>query len=255
MIYRKSIVRVCFFLQALTAYTQESRPVFTKLSTADGLSNNSINCITQDSSGFIWIGTQDGLNRYDARRFKIYRNNPLSSNSLSNNYITGLAISAKGMVWIGTDNGLCRLNPLTDSFAVYKNIPGEPGTLSHSSWPQPFIDSNDDLWIATAKGLNYFDQEKNIFVQYNIALPEEIKKDPSVNTIIKIIEDKQHRLWCLGIYKLLQFDKMTRQFVASYDINLGANKDIVQKDETHFYLGQWEYGLVELDIKQEKQAG
>ncbi len=245
----KTIILSCnIFMNLSPAFSQESSPVFNRLTTLDGLSNNSVNCITQDSSGFIWVGTQDGLNRYDALHFKIYRNDPHNRNTLSNNYITGLAVGKEGLIWIGTDNSLCRLNPVNDSFAIYKNEPGKTGTISNSSWPKPFIDNANDLWIATKSGLDYFDPVTKKFTVYNIAPAEDIKRDPSTNVIEKIIEDKQGRLWCLGIYKLFLFDRASHRFVSSFTINRRANKDIAQKDETHFYLGQFESGLLELDI-------
>ncbi|MCC7400361.1 MAG: histidine kinase [Chitinophagaceae bacterium] len=229
-----------------------SKPHFARLTTQEGLSNNFVNCITQDSSGFIWIGTQDGLNRYDAKHFKIYRNDPLNQNSLSNNYVTGIAVTRNGNIWIGTEKGLCHLDPRTDSFTIYKNIPGKAGSLSQDISPIPFIDKDDNVWVATANGLNYFNPQSKTFTQYDIATTPEKEKDPLNNSVIKISEDKQGRLWCLSVYKICVFDKRARKFLNCYAVNHSANRSLAQKDETHFFLGQWGQGLFELDISSGK---
>ncbi|HWR33485.1 MAG TPA: two-component regulator propeller domain-containing protein, partial [Chitinophagaceae bacterium] len=146
---------------------QNNQLIFTHLSSQDGLSSNIVNCITQDSTGFIWIGTADGLNRYDGKYFKIYRFDPLHNNSLPNNYVAGIAVDKNGLIWVGTNDGLCSINPLTDSTTNYKNIPGNPGSLSNNYQPTPFIDHNNDLWVGTNTGLDYFDKKRNVFIHYN----------------------------------------------------------------------------------------
>jgi len=85
----------------------------------NGLSQTSVLCIIQDSRGFLWIGTQDGLNRFDGYTFKIYKNNPADSLSLSNNYINGLFEDSEGFIWVATNYGLNRYNPVTEEFQVY----------------------------------------------------------------------------------------------------------------------------------------
>jgi len=76
---------------------------FEQLTIKDGLSQSSINCIYQDRKGFLWIGTQDGLNRYDAYNFKIYRHDPRDSTSLAGNFINAVCEDSQGRLWIGTD--------------------------------------------------------------------------------------------------------------------------------------------------------
>jgi ligand-binding sensor domain-containing protein len=78
---------------------------FNHLTVEDGLSNNKVNTITQDKTGFIWFGTEDGLSRFDGYNFKIYRHDPSDSNTLSNNSIWALLEDSKGNIWIGTKDG------------------------------------------------------------------------------------------------------------------------------------------------------
>src|SRR5690242_4679566 len=91
---------ICHYISFASDY-----PVSTYLGIDQGLSNNSVRCIYQDHRGFIWIGTYDGLNRYDGYQFKIFRNNFKSNLSLVNNWINAINEDSKGNLWIGTRQG------------------------------------------------------------------------------------------------------------------------------------------------------
>src|SRR5262245_8372280 len=95
----------CIFLLLLctgSSFAQHTMPVFHHLSTADGLSGNRVRCIIQDNRGFMWFGTDAGLNRYDGREFLVFKNNPADSNSISGNDIHDLLEDNKGILWIAT---------------------------------------------------------------------------------------------------------------------------------------------------------
>ena len=79
---------------------------FETFSNADGLSNNNIRCIFQDSKGFIWIGTKSGLNRYDGKNFVVFKNDPQNPNSLSSNSIYGITEDAEKNIWVATEYGI-----------------------------------------------------------------------------------------------------------------------------------------------------
>ncbi len=89
---------------------------FKHLTVEDGLSQGSIYEIVQDSSGYLWFATEDGLNRYDGYGFKIYRNDPADSTSLVNNFIRAMSVAPDGTIWLGSYRGLCIYNPQKDSF-------------------------------------------------------------------------------------------------------------------------------------------
>src|SRR5688572_17357540 len=101
---------------------------YTRLTVQDGLSNNSVQCILQDKSGVIWIGTNGGLNRYDGSSFIQY--SVLSQPALSNNVVTALMQDEKGLIWIGTENGINILDPVVNTIKrfvyqekVFNSIP------------------------------------------------------------------------------------------------------------------------------------
>jgi ligand-binding sensor domain-containing protein len=89
-----------------TSNAIEQRIRFDLLSIKDGLSQSSVNCVVQDDQGFIWIGTQDGLNKYDGYSFTTYYHDPADSSSICDNFIRDLAIDSVGNLWVGTDHGL-----------------------------------------------------------------------------------------------------------------------------------------------------
>jgi len=104
--------KTIFLLILFIIYTNYSLSLFSdsinfdRLTVEDGLSQSVVNCIFQDKTGYIWIGTKDGLNRYDGYNFKIYKNDPANLNSLSNNTVNTVYEDEKGRIWVGTINGL-----------------------------------------------------------------------------------------------------------------------------------------------------
>src|SRR5688572_11588170 len=92
---------------------------FKRFNTKDGLSQASVNCILHDSKGFMWFGTEDGLNRYDGSKFRIFRNVPGDSSSLIGNNIQSLLEDHDGNIWIGTSEGLSRFDRHREKFTMY----------------------------------------------------------------------------------------------------------------------------------------
>ena len=105
-------------------------------STDKELSNSLINAVYQDRKGFIWIATENGLNKFDGTRFSIYRHNATDSTSLKNNYVRTLFEDSRGNFWIGCINGLQRYDRATDNF--------------HELFISIIERRNVDLWIATS---------------------------------------------------------------------------------------------------------
>ena len=105
----KKLLLCCILLCSFILKAQQKLPnklKFSSLRVESGLPNNIINTITQDSLGFIWIGTNDGLCRFDGENYKIYRESVEDKNSISNNFIQSLFVDSVGNLWILTDQGL-----------------------------------------------------------------------------------------------------------------------------------------------------
>jgi ligand-binding sensor domain-containing protein/serine phosphatase RsbU (regulator of sigma subunit)/cell division protein FtsL len=181
---------------ASSLYAQE--PVldwrFDKLTSQDGLSQNTVTCMLQDNLGFIWIGTQNGLNRYDASNFKNYKVEQ-DKNSISDNHITFLLQTTDNLIWIGTQNGgLSRLNTITDNFEIFAYDPQNPLSLSQGAVTSILKDSKNRLWIGTSiGGLNLFNPQTRTFDHYRN--DERNQNSLTHNHVTDIIEDNQKRLW------------------------------------------------------------
>jgi PAS domain S-box-containing protein len=167
---------------------------FEHLSIEDGLSQNAGLDIFQDSRGYLWIGTQDGLNRYDGYSFKVYKHDPEDLTSISHNSILKIAEDKDGRLWIGTwGGGLNRYDPATETFTRYQHNRKDPSSLSDDAVTTLKIDSNGDLWVGTLAGLDRFDSATSTF--------EHFRNDPkdarslSSNVISTIFEDSSHQLW------------------------------------------------------------
>lgn len=134
---------------AQSAQAQQQNVRFTYLTTNQGLSQNNVTCILQDKKGFMWFGTQDGLNKYDGYTYTLYRNDPRKPTSLSHNYIHTLFEDKQGQLWVGTDNGgLSLFNAHTETFTNYTHLPGVKNSLSHNKVMAIVEDANGYLWVG-----------------------------------------------------------------------------------------------------------
>ncbi|MFT3822780.1 MAG: two-component regulator propeller domain-containing protein [Chitinophagaceae bacterium] len=156
--------RVYGFVQLLLAIlffsvfeTHGQNVSFERLSAEDGLSQNSVLAITQDHQGFMWFGTRFGLNRYDARRFMVYRANNAVDGNLSNSYILSLLSDSRNELWVGTRNGLNRYHPENDTFEKIA-FEKKPGKDVYINWL--FEDRQKRIWAA-ANGSVYMVRDVN----------------------------------------------------------------------------------------------
>ncbi len=182
--------------KALSLYAQELATDwrFDKLTSQDGLSQNTVTCMLQDNLGFVWIGTQNGLNRYDASNFKTYKVEQ-NKNSIPDNHITFLLQTEDNFIWIGTQNGgLALLNTTTDKFEIFPYDPQNPLSLSAGAVTSIFKDSKNRIWVGTSiGGLNLFNPETKTFDHYRN--DERNQNSLANNHITDIVEDNQKRLW------------------------------------------------------------
>ncbi len=172
----------------------QQRLKFEHISVEQGLSQSTVNCILQDSLGFLWFGTPDGLNRYDGYNFKVYRHDSQNPNSLSDNHIMALAEDQEGVLWIATrGGGLNRYDRLTDTFTHDLHNPYDRSSLTNDWVASLYIDRNGILWVGTGDGLDRFESEQQRFVH--------VRREPQTsNTLMyKMIEtiyqDSDGMIW------------------------------------------------------------
>jgi two-component system, sensor histidine kinase ChiS len=143
---------------AFTAPDSLSTLRFKTLGVDEGLSENTARAYAQDHSGFLWIGTEDGLNRYDGYQFKIYRPLPGDADGLSDRWINDLFVDQEGYLWVATrQGGLNRYDSHTDRFLHYRHIPADPTSLASDNVRNVMQDSQGMIWAGTADGLDRLD--------------------------------------------------------------------------------------------------
>ncbi|MBN1183147.1 MAG: SpoIIE family protein phosphatase [Bacteroidales bacterium] len=132
----------------------------------NGLSQSFTNIIFQNSKGFLWIGTKDGINKYNGYTFEKYRNEPTDSCSLVNNYITAIAEDLNGNLWIGTKGGLSRYDRHHDRFTNFLYSPSDNNALSSPEIYDLLIDKKNNVWIKTRSFVERFDSATNGFKHF-----------------------------------------------------------------------------------------
>ncbi|MFT4926455.1 MAG: ligand-binding sensor domain-containing protein/signal transduction histidine kinase [Phenylobacterium sp.] len=141
---------------------------FDHLTIENGLSQNTVSSILQDSQGFLWFATQDGLNRYDGYSFKVFRHDPQDSGSLSANWVETLYEDSKGTMWIGTlGGGLNQYDPSTERFLRFEHDKSNPQSISHNNVWSIVEDKQGNLWVGTlGGGLNKLNPASGHFEHY-----------------------------------------------------------------------------------------
>ena len=189
---QKIYLAFLLFISAFAADLFSQSLNFNNLSVKNGLSNNKVVAIIQDKSGFIWLCTEDGLNRFDGYDFKIYRNNPEDSNSISDNNIWSLFEDEDGYIWAGTKSGELNLYDFrNDSFKSWKV---ETLGAKENGITTIYKASDGMVWAGTYQsGLYRFNPATNELKNWNYN-----PNDPnslSNNFVTSIIEDDEGYLW------------------------------------------------------------
>jgi ligand-binding sensor domain-containing protein/tRNA A-37 threonylcarbamoyl transferase component Bud32 len=184
---------ILFLNLTLNQFAQEDLK-FDRITIEKGLSNNAVLCILQDTMGFMWFGTIDGLNRYDGYKCVVYKHASEDINSLSQNYIRCLYEDKSGTIWVGTFNGLNKFDRKSETFTRYKHDPTNPNSLSHPQVMCILEDNEGILWIATlGGGLNKFNRKAQSFNHYKY--DKNNSNCIKYNYITSLFQDKKGYLW------------------------------------------------------------
>ncbi|TAH22210.1 MAG: hypothetical protein EAZ08_01775 [Cytophagales bacterium] len=233
-------ITVFLFFTLCYAYAQELK--FWHLTVREGLTNNAVNCFLQDSKGFMWIGTDDGLNRYDGYGFKTYRHEAKKKYSIENSYINALHEDQNKNIWIATNGGgLYKYDRKYDRFLRISEITQEN--------IYAFLeDTKNQLWVAAGNLLFRKEIKSNEFIPY----PQ--FTDKNLSSMIRIDEN---RLLIAtngaGFYILDTQTGRTQQFFHQENQNSLCNNQIVSvyKDiNRHIWIGT-EDGLDRFDIEKQ----
>ncbi len=238
-----------FWILCLKSFSIELNFQYYKVE--DGLSSNTVYAVLQDSRGFMWFGTENGLNRFDGYTFTAYRNIPRNENSLINNYVYCLIEDGDQTLWIGTERGVCTFDLGKDGFSpfILKTEKGIPV----SGRIQNLIPDNGKIWITSAR--------QGVFVYENNKLSlhsfEEFKINPDEQIwVTGIYKDKENIIWAsvdnTG-HQIYRFNKESGKFTPGFpDMCFDEQKQLraysmLEDTFGTLWFGTWTNGLIAVD--------
>ncbi|UPK72248.1 two-component regulator propeller domain-containing protein [Chitinophaga filiformis] len=228
-------------LWSQVAFSQQSDLNFVNFSSENGLSSNTVSTILKDKYGYMWFGTDDGLNRFDGVNFSVYRHKQSDTMSIGANSILAMHEDRSGNLWVGTNTTLSLYDRKKDCFINYRFTSGNTARTI-------FRDHTGKLWIGSYAGLFTFDPQTGKTGQYqaNAARPGQL----AGNVITCVFEDSRHRVWIGGNSGLYLYQSSTDNFKhfahnTSDSLSLPDNsvKVITEDHNGNLWIGSEDGGL------------
>jgi len=260
------VYRICFlnyftvvillFAINQTGFSQDPNYKFRHITEEDGLPSVNIQSILRDSHGFLWIGTQSGLCKYDGNSITVFTEVDNDSTSIPGNYIRDLEEKEDSNLWVATTNGLCLYNKNSNSFKRYRHDPENGKSISSSVAYSIAKEKNGNLWVATNDaGLNYFDVKTEEFTRFKHSEAEE--NSIVENSLTRLCLDSEGRLWIGTIGGTLDlFIDSTNQFKhillpdqISKSFNRDQIRDIIEDHSGNIWVGTSGSGLFCIQLK------
>jgi signal transduction histidine kinase/ligand-binding sensor domain-containing protein/DNA-binding response OmpR family regulator len=193
-----------YLLHSGLSYSQPRDLKFKQLSTNEGLSQSHVSAIIKDSRGFMWFGTEDGLNKYDGYKFTHYKHDQSNQTTIIDNYILAITEDGARNLWVGTESGLDRFDRATNTFIHYSN----GLTFAVRSI---FLDNKNGMWLGTSKGLYLFNAANGTFKKFTHAGK---KTNGLANDYIsKVTQDNNGWLWIATDDGLYHFYPQNGKFI------------------------------------------
>jgi ligand-binding sensor domain-containing protein/signal transduction histidine kinase len=204
----KRLIGILIFSIILLANGYSQQYIFTNYSINNGLSQSVVNCLFQDSKGYIWIGTQNGLNRFNGETFDVYIYNPADSSSISNNWIYAIAEDSDGNLWIGTKGGLNKYLVGENKFKRIVYQTSFTYDITRYSYDLICL-SNSQILINTPPLISIYDPKNKSFTHFQ----NKLEYDGSVKDVkIPILEDANGKIWISSTKGLTAFSLQTKEF-------------------------------------------
>ena len=246
---------IFMLLNPVCSYSQTHNFRFEHIGSRDGLSQVNVNCIIQDSRGFMWVGTRNGLNRYDGYKFLTFRNDQKNRFSISNNMITDIVEDKNGDIWVATQYGLNKYIRKTGKFTRYTHsLTGN--SMATNVINRLALNADGNLWVALQNnGLDFMDIHTGMFIHHSHS--DRDSSSIADNNVKTVFMDNQHRIW-VGTAKggLSRYDVKSNKFI-SYKYPgtgtrgaIGSNVVCIVQNAPHqLWIGTQEDGLYLFDTE------
>jgi signal transduction histidine kinase/ligand-binding sensor domain-containing protein/DNA-binding response OmpR family regulator len=216
------IVCILSFFNSALLFPQDNSIVFSHIDVNDGLSENWIKCIFKDSKGFIWFGTNSGLNRFDGYKFEVFQKNDSDPGSISDNFINAITEDNQGNLWVGTGNGLNVLDHETYKFKKVNLSPSLPLLCPDIGYITVMTAGYDgDILVGTHNGLFHINNKTNSFSHLLIDVQS---CSSQLNNITAVTQDKMGSFW-IGTENgfLVRYNENSNSFEKFKSIGEGKN--------------------------------
>jgi signal transduction histidine kinase/ligand-binding sensor domain-containing protein/CheY-like chemotaxis protein/HPt (histidine-containing phosphotransfer) domain-containing protein len=193
---RRIIGSACLLIAAASLAAAADAPplVLTHLTTADGLPEGDVHAILQDSQGFMWFGTEDGLVRYDGQELVRYGYSRWENRALPGNYVNQIVEGPHHNIWLAINGGLARWNRARDDFTVYRHDARDPSSLASDQVSAVAIGAQGRIWVGTTDaGLDLLDTQSGRFehFRHEAAAPGSLAS----NHVSTLTRDRAGSLW------------------------------------------------------------
>ena len=190
----------------------DSKIYFDHLTIKEGLSHNTVHCMAQDSDGYIWIGTQNGLNKYNGYEFEVFRSGEQLNSNFRGKTITAIFNDSSGNLWVGTANGY--INFRKNGTEVFENWDSQFPEIKLSQITAFYEDAKKNIWIATRfSGVLSFSPSANNLVTFS----KEKGNFPDQVEVFDIAEDSKGKIWLASVGIGVHFLNDKGTFVPSHD--------------------------------------
>ncbi len=236
-----STILILFFLLPSFNLSGNQNIKFRHLTINDGLSQNAVFAILQDSKGFMWFGTKDGLNRYDGYNFTVYYHNPFDSTSISSNFITILFEDSRGFIWIGTIGGGVSVYQYKTGKFKRLGLNTVDGLFKNTRISSIVEDKDSNIWIGTTSNglikLEITDPDKISYRYTKYLSDSNFTPVWGKNDITSLLVDSGGTLWIGTLTDLIGFNIYNNSFKKFKVItkNPKAPRDMIENGITSIY--------------------